>query len=212
MCLPVKTPCGEKFFYAEPITPRNSSNKKGVKKNFAANDDPVVNLGMSSDEVRHRTGFRSESMLLALIFAICEGDVDLIRKRCTPLTWYEEWFFFAEWIYGRSMMKWWQATKLYGPDDESMRAVFRQKLALVKRARRRWGYFVSYDEDIKLRKEKWNIKYRERDGEKTRVVMWDMTGIETYRFGAADLQRNTASTMLAIVSKVALVFNFALGD
>ena len=28
----------------------------------------------------------------------------------------------------------------------------------------------------------WNIKYRERDGVKTRVVMWDMTGIEAYRF------------------------------
>ena len=39
----------------------------------------------------------------------------------------------------------------------------------------------------------WNIKYRERDGVKTRVVMWDMTGIEAYRFGAAKLQRNTYS-------------------
>ena len=71
-----------------------------------------------------------------------------------------------------------------------MRAIFCQKLALVKRARRRWGYFVTYDEDVRLRKDKWNIKYRERDGVKTRVIMWDMTGVDAYRFGASELQRN----------------------
>ncbi|KAL7523201.1 hypothetical protein ACHAXR_000066, partial [Thalassiosira sp. AJA248-18] len=51
---------------------------------------------MGNDEVQHRTGFRSEALLLAYIFLISEGDVDMIRRRNTPLTWYEEWFFFAE--------------------------------------------------------------------------------------------------------------------
>lgn len=76
-------------------------------------------------------------------------------------------------------------------------AIYRQKLALVKRARSRWGYFVSYDEDVQLRKEKWNIKYRERNGEKTRIIMWDMTGIPAFKFGAAELQRNTFSKYYA---------------
>ena len=96
-------------------------------------------------------------------------------------------------IYGRSFTNWWQATNTFGPHHRFMRNIFRQKLALVKRARRRWGYFVTYEEDIQLRKDKWNIKYRERDGSKTRVIMWDMTGIEGYHFSAAELQRNTYS-------------------
>ena len=187
---PVKTPCGkEKFFYPRPV----ANSKDDTPRKDAASDDPVVQLGMSFDVVQHKTGFRNESMLLAFVFLVCDGDVDLIKRRCTPLTWYEEWFFFAEMIYGRSFVKWWQTTDKYGPHASYMRRIFRQKLALVKRARRRWGYFVTYDEDVQLRKDKWNIKYRERDGRKTRVIMWDMTGIEAYRFGAAELQRNTYS-------------------
>lgn len=193
-CPAIKTPYGEKFFYAELVTPQTSNAKKKV---LTESVDPVVTLGMGNDEVQHRTGFRSEALLLAYIFLISEGDVDMIRRRNTPLTWYEEWFFFAEMIYGRSITSWWNAKDKYGPDQRYMRCVFRQKLALVKRARQRWGYFVSYEEDVKLRKEKWNIKYREREGVKTRVIMWDMTGIEAYRFGAAELQRNTFSKYYA---------------
>lgn len=194
---PVKTPHGEKFFYSEPITPKSNEKKKGEKINFVALGNPVVNLGTSSDDMQHRTGFQSEAHFLAFIFLICEGNGDLIRRRSTPLTWYEEWFFFAEWIYGRSFTTLWNAKQTYGPEEKYLRSVFRQKLALVKRARRQWGYFVTHDEDIRLRKEKWNIKYRERDGVKTRVIMWDMTGIKSYRFGAAELQRDTYSKYYA---------------
>ena len=107
---PIKTPRGqEKFFYPMTVTPASSSKDDEPRKD-AASDDPVVQLGMNFDDVKHRTGFRSESMLLAFVFLVCEGDADLIRRRSTPLTWYEEWFFFAEMMYGRSFVKWWQTT------------------------------------------------------------------------------------------------------
>ena len=78
-----------------------------------------------------------------------------------------------------------------------MRWVFLQKLALVKRARSRWPTFVTYKEDKMLRNEKWNIKLRETDEKKYRITMWDMTGIASYKFGAADLQRVTFSKYYA---------------
>ena len=48
-------------------------------------------------------------------------------------------------------------------------------------------------EAIALRKPMWNIRLRERDGEKFRVIMWDMTGVMTCKFGATDTQRTTYS-------------------
>ena len=41
------------------------------------------------------------------------------------------------------------------------------------------------------------MKYRERNGVKIRPVMWDMTGIKAYQFGAAELQRGTYSEYYA---------------
>mmetsp|Transcript_42594 Transcript_42594/g.90589 ORF Transcript_42594/g.90589 Transcript_42594/m.90589 type:complete len:93 (-) Transcript_42594:155-433(-) len=48
-----------------------------------------------------------------------------------------------------------------------------------------------------MRKTKWNFKCHERNGVKNRVIMWDMTGINTYQFGVADLQRGTYSNYYA---------------
>ena len=56
---------------------------------------------------------------------------------------------------------------------------------------------LSYNEDCTLRKARWNLKYRERNGEKIRPIFWDMTGIKAYQFGAANLQRDTFSKYYA---------------
>jgi len=148
---------------------------------------------MNADEVKQRTGFLSMSMLLSFIFVACDGDINLIQKRCSPLTWLEEWFFYFEFKWGRSLTNGWTATDKYGPDKKVMRTIFLRKLALVKRARRRWPLFASYEEDMLLRKPKWNIKFQERGGDKFRIVMWDMTGINSYKSASADLQRVTYS-------------------
>lgn len=197
---PAKTP-GQCFFHSsvkdKSSTKSKASGKKQVKI-LVADRDPIVQLGMTNEEVQHRTGCKSEKYMLFQIFAICEGDIDLICKRYTSLTWYEEWFFFFEFMYGRTFTKWWSASKTYGPTVKHLMRVFRFKLALVRRARERWPKFVSFEEDIELRKPKWNAKYSERPGvEKMLVVMWDMTGIDAYKFSSAEDQRDTYSKYYA---------------
>ena len=88
-------------------------------------------------------------------------------------------------------------TNVYGPWDLEMRPLFMFKLGLVKRAQYRWPRWVAYEEDIALRKPMWNIRLREQDGEKFRVVMWDMTGVMTCKFGASNTLRATYSKYYA---------------
>ena len=42
-----------------------------------------------------------------------------------------------------------------------------------------------------------DIKYEDGPAGKVRLIMWDMTGIDAYRFGRADLQRVTYSKYYA---------------
>lgn len=192
---PVKTP--NKTFFNVNVRITNKTKDGHKPQRYAAREPPTVKLGMADDEVKRRTGFRSESMLLAYIFVVCGGDVDLIRRRCSSLTWYEEWVFHFEWKWGRTFQRWEDATKYFGVDDKLLRWIHRSKLSLEKQCHRLWPTFLSYEEDITLRKPKWSRKYRERNGRKVRPIMWDMTGIKSYAFGDADTQRNTWSKYYA---------------
>jgi hypothetical protein len=135
--------------------------------------------------------------MLAYIILICGGDADLIRKRNSSLTWYEEWLFHFEWKYGRTLTRWTDASKMYGPIAVVLRNIVQQKLKLERRMHSLWPKFVSYGEDCSLRKPKWDVKYGESRGKKTRPIMWDMTGIRAYQFGGAKIQRDTYSKYYA---------------
>ena len=198
VCPPVKTP-NKTFFNAEArITPRSKTEHKHKQKSYAANQSTKVRLGWDDSEVKRRTGFKSESMMLAYIFVVCGGEVDLIRQRCSSLTWYEEWFFHFEWKWGRTLTRWEDAEKDFDIIPKYLRSIHRRKLSLERRCRRLWPTFLSYDDDVRLRKPRWRLKYRTRnDGKKIRPIMWDMTGVKAYAFGAADAQRNTYSKYYA---------------
>jgi hypothetical protein len=109
--------------------------------------------------------------MLSYIFIVCGGDLDLINKRNSSLTWYEEWVFHLEWKYGRTLTQWKDAAKAFGPADFIMRQICRQKLHLERRMHGLWPKFVSYREDCVLRKPKWELKYGEKNGVKTRIIM-----------------------------------------
>jgi hypothetical protein len=128
---------------------------------------------------------------------VCGGEISLIRKRQSSLTWYEEWVFHLEWKYGKTIHRWIDATNALGPQPKTLRQVVRQKLKLERRIHELWPKFVSYNEDKTLRKPKWDVKYGERNDTKTRIIMWDMTGVKAYQFGAAPTQRNTYSKYYA---------------
>ena len=139
----------------------------------------------------------SESAMLSYIFVVCNGDFKLIVKRSSSLTWYEEWLFHFEWTYGRTFTWWTDAEKESRPCSKVLREICRTKLTLERRIQRLWPKFVSYQEDCLLRKPKWELKYGERNRVKTRVIMWDMTGIKTHQFNSAQFQRDTYSKYYA---------------
>ena len=62
-----------------------------------------------------------------------------------------------------------------------------------------WPRYVTFEEDCKLHKPKWNAKYGGLNSkDPVRVVMWDMTNIPVYAFSDADLNRFTYSVYYAM--------------
>jgi hypothetical protein len=88
---------GRIFFHANPL---RILTYKNIKE-----DEPVVMLGMSDEEVKRLTGFPDEEGLLAYIFVICNGDINTINIRSSSLTWYEEWFLHCEYQWGRALTR-----------------------------------------------------------------------------------------------------------
>lgn len=153
-----------------------------------ANSPPLVHLEIDDDEVKRRTGFVSLNAMLRYIFIVCNGDIDVMMKRCTSLTWFEEWFLHFEYKWGRTVSRAWDGRKYYGLSKRYFTSVIDSKYACERRARASWPRYASYEEDMKFRKDKWNVKFRDE-----RIVMWDMTDIRAYGFSDADSQRLTYS-------------------
>ena len=107
----------------------------------------------------------------------------------TSLTWLEEWFFFFEYKWGRTLLRWIDAASVYKVHKATVRDLFRKKLKDEKRCREQWPLYVSYKEDHSLTKQKWRDKF-----EGKRVVMWDDTNVDlTFQPSGADEQRLTYS-------------------
>jgi hypothetical protein len=155
---------------------------------------PILIYGKMLDkDVKRRTGFISEKMILAFILVVNNGDLNAIEKdRVSVLTWYEEWFFYLEWIWGRTLTRWQDAAseQQYHVDEKTLMNIFDNKRKTVLRCRLSWPVYLSYEEDRRLRKTKWNNKY-----EGHRVVFWDDTNISfCYKPSGANEQRLTYSS------------------
>ena len=173
------TPNGEgRFFKAERSQPKVQTPRKKL-----AHDPPVMDLNIADSEVKRRTGFESLHTVLVYIFIVCNGDVAVVTKRNTSLTWFEEWFLHFEYKWGRTLSRLWDATKIYGPARRFIIKLIREKYDIESRSRSRWPVYVTHEEDIAIRKPKWNDKYPRSQ----RIVMWDMTNSD------ANLQRLTYS-------------------
>ena len=114
---PVHTP-NKRFFNCS--VQRASKNPP---KEYAAHKPPTVTLGISDDEVKRRTGFRTKGAMLGYIFLICNGDIAVIQERHSSLTWFEEWFLSLEWTWGRTLTRWVDvaAEANYGVKEEKCR-------------------------------------------------------------------------------------------
>ena len=130
--------------------------------------------------------------MLPFIVIICNADWDMMTTSVTGImTWFEEWSFFFEYIWGRTMTTWRGAarTKAYGMNEFFLLKVFDSKLRMILRARESWPTYCTYDEDCALMKCKWKERY---DGH--RIIQWDNTNVRMAKFGNADMQRTTYSS------------------
>ena len=100
------------------------------------------------DEVKRRTGFQSLDHMLAYIIIIRNGNHDKMIEKKTRLTWLEEWFFFFEYLWGRTIIRWWDSEKVMKIDRKRTRDIFLTKLQMVKSCRLSWPRYASYDEDF----------------------------------------------------------------
>ena len=126
----------------------------------------------------------------ALFTAAQQGDIDKIKKRQTPLSWYEEWFMAFEYVWNRSVTRLVDVSKAFGDvHEEDVLRILDAKLDICWNSRKRWPMFASFEEDKTLQKEKWASRY-----DRMRPVMWDMTNVSAYGFTSAHWQSLTYST------------------
>ena len=117
----------------------------------------------------------------------------MTTKRVSELTWYEEWFLYYEYIWGRSITNRTTSMAAFGiKNPKIVRRVIMSKLRMVLHARKMWPKYVNMKEDEMLRDPKWNGKYKGK-----RMVFWDTTGIKLNTPSDALLQRLTYSAYYA---------------
>ena len=103
-----------------------------------------------SNDIKAATNYRSEKEMLAYIIIVCNGDWETMTESVTGImTWYEEWYFFFEFIWGRTFSTWSAATrtKAYGMNKEFLLRFFDSKLRIVLCAKESWPTYCSYEKD-----------------------------------------------------------------
>jgi hypothetical protein len=77
---------------------------------------------------------------------------DIINHKTTnKMTWFEEWLFFFERLWGRSIVPWSDGCYCYGVSEKLLANVFDDKVRFVWRTRHIWGLFVAHNKDRLLR-------------------------------------------------------------
>ena len=167
-----------------------STSTKKRKYAIRVKDATVNPFDLLPHQVQTRTGFHDVGMMLTFVLTVCNGDIDMMTRRVSQLTWFEEWFLYCEFVNGKTVPTMKAALSSYGiRKKEIVSKVVESKLALVLLARKSWPTYASLREDELLRKEKWNDKYRGK-----RPVFWDNTGVSLHKATDALIQRLTYSS------------------
>ena len=143
-------------------------------------------------QIKSQTAFESLTTLITYILIICNGNIALMTKTNSKLTWYEEWYFFFEKSYSRSITRWIEYEDKYKRSNTILRKIYDEKMRITINCRQRWPIYVSLNEDESLRKPKWDENYLGK-----RVVMWDNTCIRLPKPLDPEAQRNTYSAYYA---------------
>jgi hypothetical protein len=113
----------------------------------------------------------------------------VLTTTISTMTWFEEWIIYYQMIWRKATSRWVDIETDFAVNEKVCRRVFQSKLKQNVRAVHIWPRFLSHDEDVALRGQKWNIRYTNR-----RVQFWDNTNINfTCKPSHADAQRQTYS-------------------
>ena len=149
-------------------------------------------FSISDGAVKARTGFVSMFSLLSFVVVVCNGDVVQMMKKKSSMTWFEEWFLFFQWEWGRESTTLTLLLDFFKMSESTIRRVLRHKLNAVLEARKRWPRFATLEEDVTLMSAWWQNKYGTK-----RVILWDDTNINIPAASDSHLNRHTYSAYYA---------------
>ena len=145
------SPCrSTKLFRIVDVTEAGKAASESTTKKYNPREkDPrVTPFSLCPFEVAARTGFVDAGLLLSFTLLVCNGDIDMMTKRVSELTWYEEWFLYYEYIWGRSITNRTTSMAAFGiKDPKIVRRVIMSKLRMVLHARKMWPKYVNMKED-----------------------------------------------------------------
>ena len=149
---------------------------------------PAITLAkLVPNEVKRRTGFHDLKLMLSFAALICGGDLAVMTRTSSQLTWLEEWLFYFEFGWGRGTIQLCDYITTYRCREKSLRFILRDKVSLVQAMRARWPMYASYAEDAKFRDPAWSGHFDPINGH--RVIMHDSTNIPLATPSSAALQR-----------------------
>ena len=130
------------------VTPKRKGKASNNNFGYMGESSIFAMKDLVPKEVKQRTGFSNISSMLSFFVVVCSGDMDLIKKMCSKLTWLEEWVLYLEYVYGHSINRWVEYEKEYNlHNKDHCRRVFRSKLVLVIAARKQWPMYATHEEE-----------------------------------------------------------------
>ena len=106
------------------------TNDKRSYQNRRNRKEPVVKPGcMLSNEIKRRTSFEDERVLLSYIAIICNGDAETMFSSETTLTWFEEWMLYFEVLWGRTWTRYEDMMSAYNITNEKISMPYSMKNA-----------------------------------------------------------------------------------
>jgi hypothetical protein len=112
--------------------------------------------------------------ILEEVIVICGGDLNLIMKTQSYMTWFEEWLFFFVFMYGRQHVRWEDYCTTWKSRELTLRSILDTKLKLALESRDRWPMYSTLEECETLRDGKWAALLGRGE---YRIVMHDNTNI-----------------------------------
>ena len=148
---------------------------------------------LSQQEVKQRTGFSNTFSLICYVMIVCNGDIEVVKKKVSYLTWYEEWFLFLELLHNKTCTTFATASAIFKiKQKDIVPRIFDSKMKMCLDCKKRWPMYATFKEDQEFKEKKWEGKY-----ENQRVVFHDNTGIPINKPLDAFAQRLTYSAYYA---------------